>query len=295
MRSAPLLPVAAAAGAIALFVGMDAAMKAVTLAIGAFNAMFWRSLVGVAASGTLWASQHSPWPEQAVLRVHLIRGAVSTAMALTWFWGLARLPIAEAVAFSFIAPLIALYLAAVLLGERVGSAAIGGSLLAFAGVVLIVLTRARAPVGDGALEGAAAILTSALLYAYNIVLMRRQALVARPVEIVFFQNLVVGGLLLLAAPVLAEVPPAAELPGILLSAALSLVSALLFAWAYARAEAQRLATLEYTALVWGALFGWLVFGETVAVATVGGAALIVAGCWLAARPTPLPRSPAEAA
>ena len=46
-----------------------------------------------------------------------MRGCVGAFMATSWFYGLARLPMAEAVALSFIAPIIALYLAALLLRE----------------------------------------------------------------------------------------------------------------------------------------------------------------------------------
>ena len=291
----PGLPVAVAALAIALFVGMDASMKSVTLAIGVYNAMLWRSLAGLAGGGAIWLAVRPPWPAPATMRVHLVRGAVTTVMALAWFWGIARLPLAEAIALSFIAPLIALYLAAAVLGERIGRAALGGSLLGFMGVLVIVLTRANMPVNAEGLAGAAAILASAVLYAFNIVLMRKQALIAKPVEVAFFQNLVVAGLLVCAAPFLAAAPPGGQVRGILLSAALALASALMLAWAYRRAEAQALAPVEYTALIWGALFGFLVFGEEVGVATLVGAVLIVAGCWIAVRPDGQLQSPAEAA
>ena len=291
----PTLPVAAATLAIALFVGMDAAMKGAVLAIGVYNAMLWRSFVGLAAAGAIFAASRTPWPGREAVRVHLLRGGVGTFMALTWFWGIARLPLAEAIALSFIAPLIALYLASVTLGERIGRAAIGGSLLGLAGVLVIVATRARAPWSADGLAGAAAILASAVLYAFNIVLMRRQALIARPAEVAFFQNLVVTLLLLVAAPFLAAAPAAGEFPRLALAALLALASALLLAWAYRRAEAQMLAPVEYTALVWGALFGWLVFGEEVGAATLVGGALIVAGCWIAARSDGQLQSPAEAA
>ena len=52
---------------------------------------------------------------------------------------------------------------------------------------------------------------------------------------------------------------------------------MLLSWAYARAEASYLAATEYTAFLWAALFGWLVFGEPLSPFTVAGAALIVAG------------------
>jgi S-adenosylmethionine uptake transporter len=140
-----------------------------------------------------------------------------------------------------------------------------------------------------------AIIASALFYAYNIILMRQQALVARPIEIAFFQNLTVLGLLGLASPFLAEVPAPGHLPALGLAAILAMASMLLLAWSYARAEAQRLAPVEFTGLVWAALFGFLVFGEEVGIATIIGAALIVTGCILAARKQHLPAAQAEAA
>ena len=47
-----------------------------------------------------------------------------------------------------------------------------------------------------------------------------------------------------------------------------------------------MATTEYTSFLWASLFGWLCSGETVSLYTLAGAALIVAGCILAARRPP---------
>jgi S-adenosylmethionine uptake transporter len=52
---------------------------------------------------------------------------------------------------------------------------------------------------------------------------------------------------------------------------LSTLSLLLLSWAYARAEASYLAATEYTAFLWAALFGWLVFGEHLSAFTLAGA------------------------
>ena len=68
-------------------------------------------------------------------------------------------------------PLIALLLAATFLHELIGSRSIGGSVMAFVGVIVIVLGQARADLGTEALLGSAAIIGSALCYAINIVLM----------------------------------------------------------------------------------------------------------------------------
>jgi S-adenosylmethionine uptake transporter len=53
----------------------------------------------------------------------------------------------------------------------------------------------------------------------------------------------------------------------------------LLARAYASAEAQALGVLEFTALPWAALFGWMFFGEAVRPQVWLGAVVIFAACW----------------
>jgi S-adenosylmethionine uptake transporter len=293
-RSYPvLIPFSVATLGIALFSAMDAVMKALSIALGAYNAVFWRMLVGLLIAAILYAAVRPPRPSPEAMRFHIIRGLVGSVMALTFFWGIARLPLAEAVALTFVAPLASLYLAALILKEPVGRRAVLASFIGFAGVLVIVGARAGSS-GERDLLGAASILCSAMLYAYNIVLMRQQALVAKPLEIAFYQYVVVCAVLLVAAPFIAKVPPAGEWPELVFAAILALVSLMLLAWAYARAEAHRLAPVEYTALLWAALFGFLFFREEVGAATLIGAGLIVTGCILAAQTKAHPQPAAEA-
>jgi S-adenosylmethionine uptake transporter len=285
-RSQPLgilIPFAVATLGIALFSAMDAVMKGLSLAIGAYNALFWRLLVGILISGTIFLARGGRRPGPAAMRLHLIRGILGAAMAFLFFWGLARVPLAQGVALSFIAPLIALYLAALFLKEKIGRAAIFASLLGFAGVLVILSGQAAADLGPEAFRGALAILASAMLYAYNIILMRQQALVAQPVEIAFFMSVIMGACFLFAAPFLAVPPPLGLLPEIAGAALLAFLSLMFLSWAYARAEAQYLVPVEYTAFVWAALFGILLFREEVKTLTLAGTAMIVAACLIAAR------------
>jgi S-adenosylmethionine uptake transporter len=223
------------------------------------------------------------WPGPAALKLHLVRGSLSSLMAILFFWGLVRVPLAQGVALAFIAPLIALYLAALLLGERIERRAIFASLLGFAGVLVIMAGQAEAKLGPEAFRGALAILASACLYAWNIILMRKQAQVAGPVEIAFFMSLIMSAWFALAIPWLAFLPAPGEWLPIGAAAALAFASLMLLSWAYARAEAQHLAPVEYSAFVWASLFGLVFFHEPVRPMTLIGAALIVAGCFLAAR------------
>jgi len=280
----PLPAYAAAVAGIALFSIMDMVMKGLTLAIGTFPTLMWRSLIGIALAAIPFFATRNPWPRGTALRLHLLRGTMMVPMAILFFWGLARVPMAQAVALTFIAPLIALVLAAAILKEPIGKRTVGGSLAAFAGVVIIFIGQARADMGPVALMGSFAILGSAIIYAFNIIVMRRQAQHAGPIEIAFFQNLVIGGVLVASVAVTGLPPlPTGHWGELTLAAALAIGSLMLLGWGYARAGAAYLSTTEYTAFLWAMLLGWLRFGEHVSPFTLLGATLIVAGCLIAAR------------
>ena len=280
------IPIAIACLGIATFAGMDVLMKALALEMGAYNAMLWRTsmALGIAAALFLWRRKR--WPAFAIIRFHVWRGVVTSLMAFLFFWGLTYVPMAEAIGLSFIAPLIALYLAAVLLKERIGNIAVVASVIGFAGAVIIVGAKLGGDYSDDIGKGIGAILLSAILYAYNLILQRQQALIAEPVEIAFFQSATMVAVYLCFAPLKAIAPAADQLLNLAAAALLSITSLLLLSWAYARAEAKILIPVEYTAFGWAVLFGWLVFGEEVTVATLGGTALIVGGCLLATRQRP---------
>lgn len=283
-RHHPAMPFLAVLLGIATYSVMDALMKGASLAIGAYSATLWRSLLSTGVMLPVWKLGGGRWPQPQILRLHAKRGLISSFMAVTFFWGLMYLPLAEGMAISFIAPLIALYLAAVLLGETIGRKAIFASIMGMAGVLVIAAARLGAGEYDADVAwGIGAILVSAVLYAWNLILQRQQALIAEPVEIAFFQALFTAAFLGLVSPWLAQLPPATIWYSVAGSAALATISLLVISWAYARAETQVLLPMEYTAFIWAALCGWLMFGETVTVATVAGASLIVFGCLIAAR------------
>jgi S-adenosylmethionine uptake transporter len=282
-QASPLVPFAVATAGIATFSAMDAVMKGLSLAIGAYNALLWRTLAGALFGGTIFVLRRMKWPGWPAMRVHLVRGILSVFMAITFFWGLARVPLAQGVALAFIAPLIALYLAALLLDEQIQRRAIFASVLGLAGVGTILSGQVRAHLGHEALLGSISILGSAALYAYNIILMRKQAQLAGPVEIAFFMSALMSLGFLAAAPWLAQTPAPRHLPAIGAAAMLAFVSLMLLSWAYARAEAQHLAPVEYSAFIWAALLGLAFFHEPVRPLTLLGAAMIVGACLVAAR------------
>ena len=123
----PVQAFAAALGAVAILSIMDAVMKALVIAIGIYAVSIWRSIVNVILTGTLYLPRRLPWPNRPTLKIHVARGIVVTVMAALFFWGIGRVPLAQAIALTFIAPLIALLLAAAFLHEKIGSRSVAGS------------------------------------------------------------------------------------------------------------------------------------------------------------------------
>ena len=296
MQENPIRPVLATIVGIALFSAMDAVMKSAALSVGAYSAYFLRCVVGFAMIAPFWWVRARAFPARSVMRIHLLRGVVVAFMGWTFFFALTRLPLAEAIALSFIAPLIALYLAAVLLGEKIERKAVIAALLGLAGVIVIVGGRiGRERMDEAATTGLVALLLSAVLYAWNLVLQRQQALVARPSEVSTFQNGIVALTLLAGTPFLLVSPEQAAWVDITAGAALAVGAALFLSWAYARAEAQVLVPIEYTGFLWAAFFGWVAFGEQVTATTIAGATLIVVACWIATRRQSVPVAPEQSA
>jgi len=213
-----------------------------------------------------------------------VRAVIIVVTATTFFFALARLPLADAIALSFIAPVLTALLGASLLGERldwrIGVALATG----LAGMLMIVGGK----VGGTGLDreaaiGAAAVIVSAIGYALNVVVLRHRATRDPLSQIVLFQNL--GPALLLAVPVLWVWTPL-TLGDAALFAVLGTIGVTahtMLAHAFARIEAVRLAPVGYVTLVWGILFGLLLFAEVPGLATLAGAGLIVLGTVLTQR------------
>ncbi|WP_374332922.1 DMT family transporter [Aestuariivirga sp.] len=285
MKSASAtIPVLVCTLAIFLLSAMDAGMKSLVIAVGVYNIILWRSVLATLASAAGFAARSRVRPGFRALRLHMLRALIVGIVLITFFWGLARLPLAEAIGLSFIAPLFALFLAALILGERIRPQAVWAAVLGFLGVAVIVAGQfGAATYSQETLLGTLSILVSTLFYGFNLILTRKQAQIASPIEIMFFQNLSLLIILGLAAPWIAQALPEQYWLPLAGVTALSLTGQYLMSWSYARAEAQFLISTEYTAFIWAIALGWYFFGETVSWQTLAGAGLIIVSCWIAAR------------
>src|SRR5258708_1093578 len=92
----PMIPVLICGLAIFLLSGMDAGMKTLVIGVGVYNTVLWRSMVATVVAGAAWSAGSRSRPTIPVLRLHALRAAIVGIVLISFFWGLARLPLAEA-------------------------------------------------------------------------------------------------------------------------------------------------------------------------------------------------------
>jgi S-adenosylmethionine uptake transporter len=257
---------------------MDALIKLLSARYPALQIAFLRFAFGLVGASLYAAWSRPGWPTREALLHNGMRALLIVVTAVTFFFALARLPLADAIALAFISPVLTALFGATLLGERldwrIGVALAAGLL----GMLLIVGGKVGGTgLSDQALLGAAAVVISAIGYALNIVVLRHRATRDPLAQIVLFQNL--GPAVLLAVPVLWAWTPLtlADTALFALIGTIGVTAHTLLAHAFARIEAARLAPVGYVTLAWGVLFGVVFFAEVPGWPTLAGAALIVLG------------------
>jgi drug/metabolite transporter (DMT)-like permease len=263
---------------------MDALIKALSARYPTLQIAFLRFGFGLIGAAIYAGWSRPGWPTREATLYNGMRAVLIVVTATTFFFALARLPLADTIALSFISPVLTALFGVFLLGERLDwriAVALAGG---FAGMLLIVGgSVGNAGWSGDVLIGVAAVLLSAVGYALNIIVLRHRATRDPLSQIVLFQNL--GPALLLALPVLWVWTPLTLSDGVLfaLLGSLGVTAHTMLAHAFARIEAARLAPVGYVTLVWGVLFGFLFFAELPGTATLTGAALIVVGTLVSQR------------
>lgn len=277
-------PFLIAAGGMALLCAMDAVIKYLGADHTVVTIAFGRYLVGTGFAFGLYAAAGRPRLTADMLRAHTVRGLAMAISAFLFFWALTALPLAETVALSFVAPLLIPFIARLLLGERLRATSLAAGLVGFAGV-LIAVSGAGAEMAAASPKrslGLAAVLGSAVAYALSAVLLRGRAARDGP-AIVGVMNAGVPTLVLAPfAVAFGAMPQPQALPWFILTGLLGTAGIYLLSMAYARAEAQVLAPVEFTALAWAALLGVVLFHEVPGARVLIGASVIIAACLFAA-------------
>ena len=203
---------------------------------------------------------------------HLLRMAMACGAMFGFFYGLARMPLVDALTLGFTAPLMVTALSVPMLGERVGWRRWTAVSVGFVGVLIIL----RPGTGEISLA-AMAVLFAAFCYASLAVTARKLAGTETSYALSVYA--VVGPLVLSTLLVGGgswRMPDTSGWVLFLLAGSCSVIAWIGIIGGYRRASPAMLAPFEYTALVGGAIAGYLIWDEVPDRWVVVGATIIIA-------------------
>jgi drug/metabolite transporter (DMT)-like permease len=273
VRRHRLAGMAAMLTGVAAFAIMDAGLKLLTAHYPSAQVASLRGLSALPvvlawalfAGGArqLWQVR---WP------LHLVRGALSVIMMVTFTFALKELSLAKAYALFFIAPLLIAVLSSLMLGERVQRSQWLAIVVGFAGVLIVLKPDAM---GFG-WAGTLAVLGTALCYSLSSVLVKIIGRTDSTQSMVFWMTCMLAiGATLVALPGWQPISRA-HWPIIAGVAVTGAIGQWGITEAFKRAPAASVAPLEYSGLAWVIIIYLLVWSVWPAWRTLAGAAVIIA-------------------
>jgi drug/metabolite transporter (DMT)-like permease len=201
---------------------------------------------------------------------HLLRGAIWLVMLTCSFYAFHLLPVADASAIGFSAPLFVTILARPLLGEFVGARRWFAVTLGFSGVLLIVRPSTNL-IEIGALFAVG----DAASYALGVLLVREISRTEHCLAIVFYCCVVAAVASTILIPFCWVTPTVHDLCLLVAMGLIGGVAQYLTTQSYRYAPASVVAPFTYSALIWSVLFGFMIWGELPDLPVYIGAGLVV--------------------
>jgi len=211
--------------------------------------------------------------------IQVLRGLGLTGSALFFIWGLRYLPIAEASATAFIAPVFVTGLSVILLAEKVGIRRWIATIVGLLGVLIVMRP------GSGAFHLAAFFpIASALCWAFALILTREISGTDHPVTTMAYSAIVGFVVLSVMAPFFWVTPTLEQVGIALLIGIFSTAGHWIVVLAYRHADASVLAPFTYSQLLWVSILGFVMFMEIPDRWTILGAGIIIcSGLYIAER------------
>ena len=203
--------------------------------------------------------------------LQVFRGLLIVASSASYLFALAYVPIADAVAVTFVAPFIVIILAALVLGERVGVARWIAVVVGFAGTLVIIRP------GAGIFHPAIFLsLIAGAAFAIRQVISRYVSGTDPLATTVLYTTLTAAIFLSLPLPFIWQNPAGSgQLLLMVAAACLTGTAEFLVMRALDIAEAAALSPMIYTIMVWSSLWGLVFFGTFPDAWTLVGTALVI--------------------
>ncbi|MBV9991568.1 MAG: DMT family transporter [Alphaproteobacteria bacterium] len=209
--------------------------------------------------------------------LHLRRSVTGTLSMFLNFAAVTRLPLADVTAFSFVMPIFAIVLAALMLHEQVGPHRATAVVVGFGGVLLMIAPHSGLMGGltTGSTLGAGFALSGALLSAFVVVFIRQMSTTENSEAIIFYFMAVCAAAG--AVSMLWDFQPLSTWQVALLvtCGVMGGLGQLCMTYSYRYAEPSLLAPFDYAAMVWAVALGWFVFAEVPERIVLAGAGIVI--------------------
>ncbi len=208
-----------------------------------------------------------------------LRGFCHVATMLMHFMALSLIPLATFASLNFSIPLFTTILAVILLGEVIRLPRLVALGVGFAGALVVVR-----PGIVGVDVGAVLVLVGAATFAASVIILKHLVRTESTVTVTIYMSVVVAPATLIAAIPFWQTPTLAQLGLMAVMAGLGTGGFLLFTQAFKEAEVTVLAPVNFTGLIWSAIFGYFAFAEIPDAWTwVGGAMIFSATSYITYR------------
>jgi drug/metabolite transporter (DMT)-like permease len=272
LRRHPLLGLAYMAVAVFMFAAMDASAKWLTTGYSVVEIAVLSRLISPFFA--LAVAQHQGGLQTLKTRQvawHFARAAANGVTLLTFFGALIFLPLADTIAITFVSPLIMCALAVPMLKEHVGTRRWIAIVIGFAGV--LVITQ---PSGAGFGWGVVLALAAAFGDALGINITRRMSATESSHSMMFWSSVILIVAFGAVLPFYWTTPTGHDWLVIAILAATGSGAQFSLAQAFRYGEVSLLAPLEYSALIWAVIFGYVFWDELPTLTVLGGVAIIIA-------------------
>ena len=216
---------------------------------------------------------------------HVLRASAGLIGMIFNFLTLTLLPLGDAMAISFLAPLILVGLAPFLLHEHVGRIRVSAAVIGFLGVMIVAAPHAAiVQGGDVSPWGVASGFVAAFCVAIAQILLRAMGLTEKPLATVFWFTLTTTIASAVALPFGFVMPGVVDFMLLVLCGLLGGVAQFLITESYRHADASLLAPFDYLALPISLVLGLAVFHEIpTAYSLTGGVVIMASGLFIALR------------
>jgi drug/metabolite transporter (DMT)-like permease len=274
MRPSSLPAIVTMIFAMMLFALMNSCIRFSAPHIGSAELVFFRNFFAVMGLGVWLTLRHreEKLPSTKRFKSHFFRASLGIISMEMWFYVVARMPLNEATALSFTAPLFASIIAMIAFKESLNFKRIAALGLGFSGM-LVILQPNHLPDTTLALMA----LSSAFMMAIGGTLIKSLTRHEHPDSIVFMQAAIMTPLAVPMAALHGDWPSWEGLSWAVGVACFSVGGHLFLTRAMRSAEMVVLMPFDYTRLIFTSIFAWWWFNETLNLMTALGACLILGG------------------